>query len=80
MKNSIIGLKELRENADTYISQIERGRSFIVVRRSKPIFKIAPPDEADELWETVIDFTKFYKEGIPARQLLKKLRFINEKP
>lgn len=79
MKNSIIGLKELRENADTFISQVERGKSFIVVRRSKPVFKIAPPDEADELWETVVDFTEFYKNGVPAKQLLKKLRSLNEK-
>ncbi len=79
MKNSIIGLKELRENADAFISQVEKGRSFIVVRRSRPVFKIAPPDESDELWETVIDFTKFYRDGMPAGNLLKKLRTLNGK-
>ena len=79
MKNAIIGLKELRENTDTFISQVERGKSFIVVRRSKPVFKITPPDEADELWETVVDFTEFYKNGVPAKQLLKKLRSLNGK-
>lgn len=79
MKNTIIGLKELRENVDTYIAQIERGQSFIVVRRSRPVFKIAPPDESATQWETVVDFTEFYKEGIPARQLLKKLRSFHEK-
>jgi len=73
MKNVIIGLKELRENADAFISQVEKGKSFIVVRRSKPIFKIAPPDEADELWETVVDFTKIKKGGISARTLLSRL-------
>ena len=79
MKNSIIGLKELREKANIYISQIERGKSFIVVRRSKPVFKISPPDEGDDIWETVIDFTEYYKNGIPASQLLKKLRSLNGK-
>lgn len=78
MKN-LIGLKELRENVDTYISGVRKGESFIVVRRSKPIFKITPPDDADELWETVVDFTEFYKDGIPAGQLLKKLRSLNGK-
>ena len=78
MKN-LIGLKELRENVDTYISEVQKGKSFIVVRRSKPIFRIAPPDDADELWETVVDFTEFYKNGVPVRQLLKKLRSLNEK-
>ena len=77
MKNSVIGLKELRENADIFISQVGKGRSFVVVRRSKPIFKISPPDESDDLWEKVVDFTKIYKDGIPARQLLKKLKSLN---
>lgn len=79
MKNPIIGLKELRENADAFIAQVEKGKSFIVVRRSKPIFKISPPDDDSELWETVVDFTKFYKDGIPAGQLLKKLRSFHER-
>ncbi|MFY9461942.1 MAG: type II toxin-antitoxin system prevent-host-death family antitoxin [Candidatus Sungiibacteriota bacterium] len=79
MKN-LIGLKELRENVDTYVSEVQKGKSFIVMRRSRPIFRITPPDDADELWETVIDFTEFYKDGIPARQLLKKLRSLNERP
>jgi len=68
----IIGFKELREHADTYIAQVKRGKSFIVVRRSKPIFKITPPDE-EELWETVVDFTKIRKGGVPAKDVLKYL-------
>lgn len=68
----VIGLKDLRENVDSYISQVKRGKSFIVVRRSKPVFKIAPPDE-EELWETVIDFTKIRKGGVPAKEVLKYL-------
>lgn len=78
MKNEIVGLRELRENIDTYISQVKRGKSFIVVRRSKPVFKIVSPDE-EELWETVADFTKIRKEGIPAKQLLTRLRAYGKK-
>lgn len=77
MKNTIIGLKELRENVETYASEAKKGRSFLVMRRSQPLFKISPPDEADDLWETVVDFTKFYKDGVSAGQLLKKLRSLN---
>ena len=44
MKTNIVGLKELREDTEKYISQIEKGRSFTVVRRSKPIFKKSPVD------------------------------------
>jgi len=29
MKNSIIGLKDLRENMDNYISQIKKGKCFV---------------------------------------------------
>lgn len=72
MKN-IIGLKELRENVDVYVSQIEKGKSFTVVRRSRPLFRIVPPDEDQELWETAVDFTKIKKGGIPIRELLSRL-------
>jgi len=72
----IIGLKELRENVDSYVAQVKKGKSFLVVRRSKPLFKVSPPEETD-LWETVADFTQFHEHGIPARQLLKKLRALN---
>lgn len=72
MKN-VIGLKELRENVDAYVSQIEKGKSFTVVRRSRPLFRIVPPDEDQELWETVGDFTKIKKGGIHIRELLSRL-------
>ena len=69
----IIGLKDLRENTDTYLAQIKRGRSFLVLRRSEPVFRISPVDEADELWERVIDFTKIKKGGVPLNQVLARL-------
>ena len=50
-----------------------KGRSFIVVKRSKPLFKISSIDEDDGLWETVIDFTRLKKGGIPAEELLDRL-------
>jgi len=76
MKNhnqSVVGLKELRENVDAYINAVGRGRSFVVLRKSKPVFKISSPTEADELWEQVIDFTKIKKGGIKIDQLLARL-------
>lgn len=78
MKNSIniIGLKELRENTENWINQIRKGKSFIVVRKSKPIFKIVPP-EAEELWETVVDFTAINSNGVSAKKILKELRKLN---
>ena len=69
----IVGLKELRENIDTYINAVEKGQSFIVVRKSKPVFKISSLDQADELWEPIVDFTKIKKGGIALNQLLSRL-------
>lgn len=71
----IIGLKELREQTEHYIGQVRKGRSFVVVRRSRPVFRVMPVDEwGDEgTRETVVDFTKLRKGGIPAKALLKKL-------
>ncbi|MBI2055157.1 MAG: type II toxin-antitoxin system prevent-host-death family antitoxin [Candidatus Sungbacteria bacterium] len=76
---TIIGLKQLRENVEKYVSEVNKGKSFMVVKKSRPVFRIVPPDEDDSVWETVIDFTEFYKEGIPARELLKRLRTLNAK-
>lgn len=69
----IIGFKELRKNAENYVRQVARGKSFLVVRRSRPIFRISPPDEAPELWDRVIDFTKIKKNGVSLREVLKRL-------
>ena len=78
-RHSIIGFKELRENAGKYISAVEKGRSFTVVRRSKPIFNITPVDEwGDEgVWETVVDFRDKKGRGIRAEDLLKMLKKFN---
>jgi prevent-host-death family protein len=74
-KYNIVGLKTLRENMEKYISQVKRGKSFTVVRRSKPVFKILPPDVwGDEgTWETVADFTKIRKGGLSSKEILKYL-------
>lgn len=73
MKTQILGLKELRENMQKYASRVDKGESFIVVKKSRPLFKISSVEEDEGLWETVVDFTKIRKDGIPAEELLKKL-------
>jgi len=73
MKPEIIGLRELRENIKTYIAQVEKGNSFTVVRRSRPIFTISPPDQETGQWEPVIDFTKIKKGGVKIEELLSRL-------
>ncbi|OHA01143.1 MAG: hypothetical protein A3C12_01945 [Candidatus Sungbacteria bacterium RIFCSPHIGHO2_02_FULL_49_20] len=76
---TIIGLKQLRENVEKYVSEVNEGKSFTVMKKSRPVFRIVPPDDDDSMWETVVDFTEFYKEGTPARELLKRLRSLNAK-
>ncbi|MEK7614029.1 MAG: type II toxin-antitoxin system prevent-host-death family antitoxin [Patescibacteria group bacterium] len=74
IKQKTVGLKELRENTEKYISEVEKGKSFTVLRRSKPLFVIAPVDEQESLWETVVDFTTIDKRGVSADAVLKSLR------
>lgn len=76
MNTSIIGLKELREHTEKYVSQVKRGKSFTIVRRSKPLFKISPVDEwGDEgVWETVVDFREISSKGVPVADILKALK------
>lgn len=57
-----------------YASRVEKGESFTVVKKSKPLFKISSVDEDEGLWETVVDFTKYRKGGILAEELLAKLK------
>jgi prevent-host-death family protein len=80
MKNTtIIGLKDLRENTEDFIREVGNGKTFTVVRRSHPIFKIAPVDQwgDDGLWETVVDFQQIHQNGVSAKAVLKSLRKSN---
>ena len=73
MHETIIGLKAFRENVDAFAKRVTKGSSFIVVKRSKPIFRVAPLHEEEEGWETAVDFTKIRKGGVPVEVLLNYL-------
>jgi len=68
---NIISLKSLRENMQTYSEKVAQGQSFLVLKRSKPLFKISPV--GDSTWEEVIDFTKVKKGGVDVKDLLARL-------
>ena len=72
----LIGVKELLENLEKYITRVKRGESFVVVKKSKPVFKMVP-SESEEEWETVADFTKINNNGISAHTVIKELRKLN---
>lgn len=71
VQTNIIGLKELRNSFPKYIRGIENGESFIVVKHSRPVFKISPVE--NEIWEPVADLTQVKPNGVPASQLLKAI-------
>jgi antitoxin (DNA-binding transcriptional repressor) of toxin-antitoxin stability system len=65
-KNKIIALKEFRLHAQKYIDASAKGNSFIVVKRSHPVFRIEPMEEE---WETIADFSDI--GGISVEKFLK---------
>lgn len=68
----IVGLKDLRENMDKYVRDVGRGTDYVVVRRSKPLFRMVAPLQ-EENWETIIDFTGIKKGGVNIKELLSRL-------
>lgn len=66
----IINLKQFRQNVSEYAERTKKGESFIVLKRSKPLFKLTP---IDDTWEEVIDFTKLKKGGVSIDDVLKRL-------
>lgn len=71
---NIVGLKELRENMETYIERVNKGESITVFRRSTPLFKLTPVDAEEVGWETIVDFTKETGRGVPVEQLLASMK------
>lgn len=61
----------MREKTEDYVREVQKGQSFIVMRKSKPIFKIIPVE--DEAWETVADFTKLKKGGVDIEDILTRI-------
>ncbi|MFH1956288.1 MAG: type II toxin-antitoxin system prevent-host-death family antitoxin [Patescibacteria group bacterium] len=70
---NIVGLKDLRQNMADYAKKVQKGRSFIIVKQSKPLFRIAPISEEKEEWQEVIDFTKLRKGGVEIKEILSRL-------
>ncbi len=69
-----VGLKELRENMETYIERVGKGESLTVLRRGTPLFRLTPINAEEDGWETVVDFTKETGKGVPVTQLLASMK------
>ena len=68
----IVALNDLRLKMNYYAEQVKDGNSFVIVKRSNPLFKIVPIESEDK-WEEVIDFTKINKGGINIDDILQRL-------
>ncbi|MDZ7785893.1 MAG: type II toxin-antitoxin system prevent-host-death family antitoxin [Candidatus Saccharibacteria bacterium] len=74
-----IGFRELRNNADSVIRNVGKGKSYVVKRHSKPLFRIVPMDEP--VWNTVVDFTELSPEGVGIEEVLESIDQLKaEKP
>lgn len=71
--SNIIGLKELRQRMPLFAKKVQQGQSFIIVKQSKPLFKITPLGQESEEWEEVVDFTTIKKGGVKLAELLKRI-------
>lgn len=67
-QEQIIGLKEFRLDVEKYSKKIAQGASFIVVKRSKPIFLIS---QVKEKWETILDMHD--EGGVPVDDFITAL-------
>lgn len=69
--NTTITLKQLRADLPAVIEAVSKGKHFTVIKRSKPVFEITPPES--EEWE--FDFRdKEYPNGIPVAEFLQIMK------
>jgi antitoxin (DNA-binding transcriptional repressor) of toxin-antitoxin stability system len=55
---TIIGLKELSQNAGRIAERVQKGEEFIVVKRSKPVFEIFAPSKDSTSKKELEDWTR----------------------
>ncbi|MBW3569247.1 hypothetical protein KY385_03915 [Candidatus Parcubacteria bacterium] len=65
---TIIGLKELRQNASQIAERAQKGERFTVVKRSKIVFEISPPstNNAHELKDWTKQAIERYRPALKA--------------
>ena len=69
---TIIGLKELRQNAGKIAERAQKGERFTVVKRSKPVFNITPPDDTTAVNDTKAWTKRYVEKHRPAFEALAK--------
>lgn len=82
-----IAIKNFRNNISSIADKVAKGQEFIVLRHSKPAFRVVPVTVAVEVddenyddgsWETVVDFTQGGKtSGMRPEDVLKIFKKID---
>ncbi|MEK7649202.1 MAG: hypothetical protein AAB400_04825 [Patescibacteria group bacterium] len=58
MNDQIIGIKQLQTHLKHLTQQVQEGSSFVVVKNSKPVFRIEPIEGAKTKRYTLTDLKK----------------------
>ena len=69
---TIIGLKELSQNAGRIAERVQKGEEFIVVKRSKPVFKIVSDTQDSTINDTKAWTRELVQKHRPAFKALAK--------
>ena len=70
---NLVSLKDLRLKLTDFTNRVlSNGESFIILKKSKPVFKIVPIEE--ETWETIVDFTEIKPTGVPLEKVKAALK------
>lgn len=68
-----MSLKDFRIKLSQYTKTIEEDhKSLLVLRKSKPVFRVVPIDHED--WATIADFTEISQTGAPVQKVLAALK------
>ena len=64
---------ELRNSAKEYFDKVEKGKSFVIIRKGRPIAKVVPFAEPIPGWKREVKRVKL-KSGIDSSVVLRQLR------
>ncbi|MFM8914277.1 MAG: type II toxin-antitoxin system Phd/YefM family antitoxin [Flammeovirgaceae bacterium] len=64
---------ELRNSAREYFDKVEKGRSYVIVRKGKPIAKVIPFKEAIKGWKRDVQ-TVTPRKGEDSTKILRQIR------
>jgi prevent-host-death family protein len=76
-----ISLRDFRKNAQQVIDAVEKGKTFTVIKHSRPVLKLSKPD-LDEWgekgrWTSVGDFREIFPKGVSVDELLDAMKEID---